>query len=692
MGGRVSALQLESTNLKQNSNAFAHRTSNYIDNYLIVRRGEPFTIEVTLNRPVQSSDNLKLQMSTGPIKIDLPIEIPSPTNKTPWFVSGTQKNNILAITIHSPLNAVIGSYNMTLSFASGWSTDSKSLGKVYILFNPWAKGDAVYMESEEERNEYVLNETGVIFYGNSSSIKPRTWDFGQCQKGILDVTLKLLDSSIQHKRDSNKDINLRNDPVHVGRVLSAMINVQDDSGVIVGNWSGDYSEGERPTKWNGSADILRQWMKDGPVQFGQCWVFAGVLCTVLRSIGIPTRVITNFASAHDTDSNLIVDRFFTEDGEDSGETSDSIWNFHVWNESWFVRNDLVPGYDGWQALDATPQEQSAGLYCLGPCPVKAIKEGDVDIDYDAPFLFAEMNADVHDYVSYDDGTVKKISSNTRSVGRLTSTKAINSNARVDVTEKYKYAEGSTKERETFEKARKKLQSTAFSSRRSTVAFSAIEPAPKPDFSGSFEYGNDTEIGQDVSFNLNMTNTSANDMNLQVRLNASAIVYTNAPVKEILTNTQSVKLGPNEETSIPYNIPFSDYEHAITTDNMIKAVAVCEDEKGGKLLLEGVFNLKNPAIVITSKDKAYVNKPLSVEIAFTNPTEEDVQNCVLTVEGSGLVEKQITIEVPKLSKNQRSVSKVDIVPYQPGSKCLFVDFSSDLFSDVKGSLEIKVASS
>lgn len=45
-------------------------------------------------------------------------------------------------------------------------------------------------------------------------------------------------------------------------------------------------------------------------------------------------------------------------------------NFHVWNECWMVRQDLPPGYDGWQVLDATPQEQSGGKcwsLCQGGC-------------------------------------------------------------------------------------------------------------------------------------------------------------------------------------------------------------------------------------------------------------------------------------------------------------------------------------
>ncbi|KAM3922480.1 protein-glutamine gamma-glutamyltransferase 6-like [Leptodactylus fuscus] len=472
-----------------------------------------------------------------------------------------------------------------------------------------------------------------------------------------------------------------------------MMNVQDDNGVLVGNWSGDYEGGERPTKWNGSYDILCRWMKDGPVQFGQCWVFAGVLCTGLRCLGIPARVVTNFASAHDTNENLIVDRYVDEDGVESPETSDSIWNFHVWVEAWFARSDIGAPYDGWQVLDATPQEESEGIYCLGPCSVEAIRLGDVDLQYDAPFVFAEMNADAIDWVIYPDKTRKKIRSNARAVGKLTSTKAINSDARVDVTNKYKHPEGSTKERETFQRAQEKLAGRGMGARRSTVAFSATDtaPPPKPDFNANFKYNNDIQIGQNVTFSLDLKNTIDKEMTIQVKLTGSAIVYTNASVKDVLTSAQSVKLGPKEEKSIPYTIPYTEYENALTPDNMLKMMAVCEDEKGGKLLVDSVIILKNPPIMMKVIGKAQLNKPVSVEITITNTTPEEAHDCVMTIEGSGLVKDKLIIEVPKLKKNQKSVNKVNVVPYRDGPRCLMADCSSDKFTDVKGSLPIHVAS-
>lgn len=66
-------------------------------------------------------------------------------------------------------------------------------------------------------------------------------------------------------------------------------------------------------------------------------------------------------------------------------------NFHVWNEAWMSRPDLPYGFGGWQALDATPQEESpqGGGYRLGPAPIRAIKLGQ-RMHYDVEFVISEV--------------------------------------------------------------------------------------------------------------------------------------------------------------------------------------------------------------------------------------------------------------------------------------------------------------
>ena len=50
-------------------------------------------------------------------------------------------------------------------------------------------------------------------------------------------------------------------------------------------------------------------------------------------------------------------------------------------------------YWGWQAIDSTPQEQSEGIYRMGPASVEACRRGEVKRHYDVGFLFSEVNAD-----------------------------------------------------------------------------------------------------------------------------------------------------------------------------------------------------------------------------------------------------------------------------------------------------------
>lgn len=42
--------------------------------------------------------------------------------------------------------------------------------------------DAVFMDDEREREEYVLNDIGVIFYGDATEVKSRSWSFGQVSR------------------------------------------------------------------------------------------------------------------------------------------------------------------------------------------------------------------------------------------------------------------------------------------------------------------------------------------------------------------------------------------------------------------------------------------------------------------------------------------------------------------------------
>ena len=55
--------------------------------------------------------------------------------------------------------------------------------------------------------------------------------------------------------------------------------------------------------------------------------------------------------------------------------------------------------NGWQTLDATPQELSNGKFQMGPASVKEVQNGTSDC-YDTDFVIGEVNGDIKLYVSW----------------------------------------------------------------------------------------------------------------------------------------------------------------------------------------------------------------------------------------------------------------------------------------------------
>ncbi|XP_072488500.1 protein-glutamine gamma-glutamyltransferase E isoform X2 [Notamacropus eugenii] len=678
------------------ANKYAHHTDKYYSNELITRRGQPFYLRMSFNRPIASGDKLTFTASTGPnpsesARTKAVIPLSTGSSGGSWSATLSSNNNgAVMVTISNPASAPIGRYTLSLQIASQSRSTSTTLGTWVLLFNPWLQADGVFMMNNAEREEYVEEDAGIIYVGSTNRISMVGWNFGQYEEDILNISLTILDRSLNFRRDPVTDVARRNDPKYIGRVLSGMVNGNDDNGVLSGNWSGDYTGGKDPRSWNGSVEILKEWKKNRfqPVRFGQCWVFAGTLNTVLRCLGIPARVITNFNSAHDTDRNLTIDVYYDPLGNPLNRGSDSIWNFHVWNEAWFIRTDLNAQYNGWQVLDATPQERSQGVFQCGPASVIAVRQGDVNLDFDMPFVFSEVNADQITWIISSDNSKKQTSSKTSSVGKFISTKAVGSNSRMDVTDKYKYPEGSKEEREVFKKAQQKLKpsSGAFSSTAASEAIPEVRPSS---ISGKFKVSGVLEVGKEVNLSLQLKNQSEDLKTVSVNMTAWTIVYNGTLVHEVWKNSFTASLDPQEEMEYPLKLTYAQYENFLTADNMIRITAVCQVTDEAEAVVERDVILDNPSITLELLDQARVKTPVNVQVLFANPLDEPVDNCVLTVEGSGLMRGNLKIRVPSLRPKERSNFKFEITPLRSGTKQLLIDFSCSKFPAIKAFLSVDV---
>ena len=283
------------------------------DDYLVVRRGVAFDVTV------HARSALRIQ---SVVLVDAHAE-----NNSVRLQHGEDASRIAGtgteVGVVVPSEAPVGEYVLTVSgrVENGGEFQASLRRTVVVLFNPWSKDDAVYMENAEHRDEYVRNSRGRVYAG---SLYGMPWSLGLYSETSLKAVLLLL------RKASQLSFEQRGSPVLVSREMSALVNVQGDMGVLVGNWSGDYEDGTAPSAWRGSDNILKQYFQSGgqPVRYGQCWVFSGVLLSALRVLGIPARSVTNFSSAHDTNRNRTIDEYYNEDGKkisylSSG--SDSVW-------------------------------------------------------------------------------------------------------------------------------------------------------------------------------------------------------------------------------------------------------------------------------------------------------------------------------------------------------------------------------
>ncbi|XP_064262584.1 LOW QUALITY PROTEIN: protein-glutamine gamma-glutamyltransferase K, partial [Passer domesticus] len=492
------------------------------------------------------------------------------------------------------------------------------------------------------------------------------------EPGVLEACLFILDRrGMPHSA--------RGDPVMVARVVSAMVNSLDDNGVLVGNWTGDYSQGTNPSAWAGSVGILRSFHGSGaPVRYGQCWVFAGVVTTVLRCLGLPTRTVTNYNSAHDTDTSLTTDIYLDEAMRPLERlNTDSVWNFHVWNDCWMKRPDLPQGYDGWQVVDATPQETSSGLFCCGPCSVTAVKNGDVFLKYDTPFVFAEVNSDKVYWQRQAHGGFAVVHVEEGAIGRRISTVGAGSAARVDITDQYKHPEGSEEERRAVSSATshgsRPRQRGPASAGEVTLAVAAA-PAV---------------AGAELELRAAVGNRGAEPRTLRLRLSLCAVRYTGVAGAAFRQEQHRRTLPPGQEDTVTMAVPYAEYRPHVGDQDALKlTVAAAVQESGQVLAKELLVRLHTPELTLTLLGPAVVGEDVAVQVVFQNPLPEPLNGASLRMEGAGISCPK-PVSLGSLGAGQTLRLSQSVTPLRAGQRRLAAALESAALPPVHGSVQFSV---
>ncbi|XP_015248128.1 PREDICTED: protein-glutamine gamma-glutamyltransferase 5-like [Cyprinodon variegatus] len=183
-----SSNEIRKVDLHCQTNNAAHKTNEISTKQLIVRRGQPFLMTLEMAYAFQPSEKVQLTVETGRFASESQGTKCTFSNQAPMCVAGSKavwsckvddrsnlQRGILSLLVTPPVDAPVGKYSLLAEIENRKAVKES----LVVLFNPWCRDDWVHLPDEKERQEYVMNEQGLIYKGTAHQIQPMIWEFGQ---------------------------------------------------------------------------------------------------------------------------------------------------------------------------------------------------------------------------------------------------------------------------------------------------------------------------------------------------------------------------------------------------------------------------------------------------------------------------------------------------------------------------------
>lgn len=219
---------------------------------------------------------------------------------------------------------------------------------------------------------------------------------------------------------------------------------------------------------------------------------------------------------------------------------------------WFRRNDiggtaepLNTRAENWQVIDATPQEVSHnGRYELGPTLVAGIRSGDLSITHDMGFVYSEVNSDVVFWYMGRNGQYYKKSVATNSIGTVLMTKGPDGQM-IDLTENYKYREGTSQERNSFKRA-KSMVNLKYSRDLDDLLTNEISDQPSvDDVPCKVTLQDRYRLGAPIDFSISLVNNLNATRSVFLKLTLDSIYYNGKLVANVVDKIETITLAAGE---------------------------------------------------------------------------------------------------------------------------------------------------
>ncbi|XP_019500603.1 PREDICTED: erythrocyte membrane protein band 4.2 isoform X2 [Hipposideros armiger] len=673
------ALGIKSCDFQAARNNEEHHTKDISSRYLIVRRGQPFTIRLHFQAPVHAllpalkkvvfiTQTGKQPSKANRTKATFPI---SSLGDRKWWSATLEEGDTQSwtISVTTPSDAVIGHYSLLLQVSG---RKPRLLGQFTLLFNPWVRGDAVFLENEAQRREYLLNQNGLIYLGTADCIQEEPWDFGQFERDVLDLCLELLSQDKQVEEWSN--------PVHVARVLGNSLHTLKEKNVLPTPQTQAAQEGSLLNKRRGSVPILRQWLRDKGrhVYDGQAWVLAAVACTVLRCLGIPARVVTTFSSAQGTRGGLVVDEYYNDEGLQNGEGQRGrIWIFQTSTECWMTRPALPQGYSGWQILYPSAPAGGGVLSACELVPVRAVKEGTLALTPAVSDLFAAVNASCVVWKCCKDGTLELTNSNTKYVGSNISTKGVGSDRCEDITQNYKYPEGSPQEKEVLERVQKDRLEHKKDNGIHPPSLETADPLYL-----FLESPSSLPLRGDVKLSVTLVNPSDQEKEVQLAIGVQAMYYNGILAAELWRKKMFLTLSANLVRKITTGLSSSNFERSPPENSFLRLTAMATHSKSSlSCFAQEDIAICRPCLAIEIPEVAEQYQHLKASVSIYNSLNVPMEDCVFSIFGRGLIHRERNYRVAPVQPGNTLSTQFPFTPTKVGLKQLTVEIDCNMFQNL-----------
>lgn len=208
------------------------------------------------------------------------------------------------------------------------------------------------------------------------------------------------------------------------------------------------------------------------------------------------------------------------------------------------RDDLPPGYDGWQVLDATSQDKQCGRFRIGPASVLAIRERKFGKQwfYDGDFVISEVTADIRFLrvgKNFTNGTNKHLSVahvTHDEVGVALVTSPGHQGDPLDLTANYK---------DMSERPAK----------TGTILSASHFPPPTKDCAFEVKTSDHSSLGEEITITITIRNKGAMMRTVDGRVVGTVIHYTGHSVRNFMSMQFSGVISPGQ-SELPYTILWS----------------------------------------------------------------------------------------------------------------------------------------